>query len=157
MVQGLGSEPMKPTAELSNPLMLLIAATLLLSAMTTSQDPAPKTVTTVTLPLSTTPIQCLPALDEKELERRISLNLVLRKTIGRVMPIDDGYEVSFPRPKLLELVEWIGLERRCCPFLTFELVFLPDEGGVLLRIVGGEGVRDFLAATFFPDAPRNGG
>lgn len=139
------------------PPTLLVAAATLPVASATTQDSGPETVAPVTLRLSESPIQCLPVLSAEELARRDVLTVELRKSVDHVVPIDDGYEVTFSRPTLAELVEWISLERRCCPFLTFELVFLPDAGGELLRVVGGKGVREFLATAFFPDVPRERG
>jgi len=48
---------------------------------------------------------------------------------------------------LPELVAWMALERRCCPFLRLGLQ-LPADGTVWVDAGGGPGVKDFLAAEF---------
>jgi hypothetical protein len=48
---------------------------------------------------------------------------------------------------LQEALDWILLERRCCPFLRLELRFEPSPGPVWLRFGGGPGVKAFLAAA----------
>jgi hypothetical protein len=46
-----------------------------------------------------------------------------------------------------DALDWILLERRCCPFLRLELNFEPSLGPVWLRLGGGAGVKEFLAAA----------
>jgi hypothetical protein len=48
--------------------------------------------------------------------------------------------------------EWIALERQCCPFLTFEMVWEPGAAGPTINIGGPEGTREFLAAEL-PELP----
>ena len=50
--------------------------------------------------------------------------------------------------------EWIGLERQCCPFLSFELRWPSGEGGPSLRLSGPTGVKEFLKAEM-PELPAN--
>lgn len=103
-----------------------------------------------TLPISSTPIICVDNLSAAELKRRGELSLRLKRLVGKAEPIPQGFRLRLPAElKLAELIEWIGVERRCCPFLTFDLIFPPDGGPTTLRIVGGKGVQDFLANVFF--------
>jgi hypothetical protein len=48
-----------------------------------------------------------------------------------------------------DALDWLLLERRCCPFLRLELSFDPSNGPVWLRFRGGPGVKEFLAAAGF--------
>ena len=48
---------------------------------------------------------------------------------------------------LRDALDWLLLERRCCPFLQLELSFEPSDGPVWLRFRGGPGVKEFLAAA----------
>ena len=48
---------------------------------------------------------------------------------------------------LPEIVEWMALERRCCPLLRLELQ-LPPDGSAWVEAGGGAGVKDFLATEF---------
>jgi hypothetical protein len=42
----------------------------------------------------------------------------------------------------MRLTAFIVAERACCPFFTFELAFGP--GGILLRVRGPEGTKQFV-------------
>ena len=99
------------------------------------------------------PIACnLGALTDSERARRSELANQAVRFAESIEPTEDGYAVGFPsdRPSPAELLEWIALERRCCPFLRFELAFGPgDDGSVRLSVGGGPGVREFLAAALF--------
>lgn len=61
--------------------------------------------------------------------------------------MDDGYAFLYPGdPQLfLRLAEWITLERRCCPFLTFAVEFKSD-GDIELTLSGDPAVKQFLTA-----------
>jgi len=58
----------------------------------------------------------------------------------------DGYAVRVPSdPALfLQVAEWITLERRSCPFLSFGPDWSESEA-VWLRLTGGAAVKAFLA------------
>jgi hypothetical protein len=45
-------------------------------------------------------------------------------------------------------MEFIAVERKCCPFFAFELVFEPQEGPMWLRLKGPEGVKSFIKQNF---------
>ena len=60
----------------------------------------------------------------------------------------DGYAFRL-RPvsdSLLKAVEFIAMERLCCPFLRFSLEVEAKGGPVWLRLTGREGVRAFVRA-----------
>jgi hypothetical protein len=65
----------------------------------------------------------------------------------------DGYAFRFPAAELLELAHFIKNERRCCPFLRFELALEPAGGDAWLRITGPSGTRSFLEI----ELPLHGG
>jgi len=94
------------------------------------------------------PITCdLNALTPEERDRRkIVLGAVAQAVIGR-NELANGFELSFDaaRLDLPGLGEWIALERRCCPFLRFQLDIEP-AGKTVLALTGGPGVKEFLRA-----------
>jgi hypothetical protein len=47
-----------------------------------------------------------------------------------------------------QLVEWIELERRCCPFFGFEVHWDRKNEPVWLYLTGPEGVKDFILDEF---------
>ena len=67
--------------------------------------------------------------------------------------MEDGYEFAFPGDAewAMRLTEFIVAERACCPFFTFELAFGP--GGILLRVRGPEGTKQFIGEQLSA-APR---
>jgi hypothetical protein len=64
--------------------------------------------------------------------------------------IEAGREFIFPGDAhwAARLTEFVVFERRCCPFLAFELVFEPEGGLIRLRITGPEGAEDIVAEMF---------
>lgn len=64
----------------------------------------------------------------------------------------EGFRWRFEaRPGLLgEIAEVLERERRCCPFLRFEIRAEPGEGPVWLRVDGPPGTRTFLEGLLGP-------
>ncbi|RIK37222.1 MAG: hypothetical protein DCC58_18250 [Chloroflexi bacterium] len=96
------------------------------------------------------------ALSAPELRaRRNDLARDLFPSVSAVVELPDGYALEFPgeRHRLLELAELVAFERECCPFLRFELDCAPESGPLLLRVRGPQAAKEFIAATFVPDAP----
>jgi hypothetical protein len=58
-------------------------------------------------------------------------------------PDDQAFE---PIGGATELARFLTNERRCCPFLSFDIAIASNGGPVWLHITGPEGTREFLAA-----------
>ena len=92
-----------------------------------------------------TPIAC--SLTTVELrDREATLLARFRSAVVETEELQDGYAFQLSGDR-----EWIGLiaelivaERECCPFLTFEVVALPNKGPVILRVIGPAGTKEFL-------------
>ena len=69
------------------------------------------------------------------------------KEIGE---LPDGYAYRFADDErlLTALLEFIAAERRCCPFLTFEIAFEAHGGPLWLRLRGSPRVKAFIAEAF---------
>ena len=95
-----------------------------------------------------TPLACdLTGLNEGEQQRREELIEQLRPAMIEIHDKEDGFGISFDAStSLVALAELIGLERRCCPFLNFELVVPEAHGPVRMEIAGRDGVKEFLIA-----------
>ena len=91
----------------------------------------------------------LGALSEKERARRSIVARSVSARFREVRETSDGYAARLDaEPQLVQdALDWILLERRCCPFLRLELSFEPSPGPVWLRLGGGAGVKEFLAAA----------
>jgi pimeloyl-ACP methyl ester carboxylesterase len=68
----------------------------------------------------------------------------------RLEELPDGYRFAFPAEASVvrDLLAFILSERTCCPFFTFELTFAPPHRSAWLVLRGGEGVKEFVAASF---------
>ena len=91
----------------------------------------------------------LDALSGDERARRSTLASRVAARFREVQELPDGYAGRLdPDPAIVrDTLDWLLLERRCCPFLGLELSFEPSSGPVWLRLRGGPGVKEFLAAT----------
>jgi hypothetical protein len=95
------------------------------------------------------PIICIPsALTHEQRARATELRARLAGATSNVREESDGYAYAYAAdPELLRMLgEWIGLERLCCPFLTFEVRWPSGDDAPTLRLSGPEGVKDFLRA-----------
>jgi hypothetical protein len=73
-------------------------------------------------------------------------DLVRRADAHEELP--DGHRLRFAASDdtLGLIVRAIDAERQCCRFLRFRVTVEPDEGPILLELIGPEGTRDFLSA-----------
>lgn len=64
--------------------------------------------------------------------------------------LESGYAYRFPADEswLAELAQIIGMERQCCPFLTFRMTAEAGFGAIWLELSGPEGTKDFLKSFF---------
>lgn len=94
------------------------------------------------------PIVCIPeALTNPERERYRTLRSEFVASIRKSSPMPDGYLLEFEagQAQFHHVAEWISLERKCCPFLSFELRWgAGDSSAPTLAISGPEGTKDFL-------------
>ena len=94
-------------------------------------------------------IACL--LSEREYAiRGEELAAGLFAAVEEVAELPDGYGYRFSGDvsQIERLLEFIAAERRCCPFLTFELAFEPHGGPIWLRLLGSPQVKAFIAEAF---------
>jgi hypothetical protein len=88
------------------------------------------------------PIACdLEALSEPERQRHGQLREAIETNMISVEEAPDGLTFRFDSDSqtILQVAEFITLERLCCPFLYFSLEVEPDGGPLWLRLKGGEG------------------
>lgn len=95
------------------------------------------------------PIACdLGTLSAEERARRELRVRELRSRVAGVRKVDGGYEFEFDDSEAIaeRLDDLVELERRCCGFIDFEIQ--RGENGLLLRVSGPDGAREFLTRTF---------
>lgn len=90
----------------------------------------------------------LKALSTTERARYQEVTKALIAATQEKRELPNGYGLRLPAASLLTAAEWVSLERRCCPFFTFELEQARDEGPLWLRITGAEGVKAFIRSEF---------
>jgi hypothetical protein len=88
----------------------------------------------------------IDTLDGNERRRQQELLALMRRRAQAQDELPEGYEVRLPTDPVLfqQAAEWIGLERRCCPFVRFTLEWAEDDS-VRVRFTGPPGVKPFLA------------
>ena len=91
----------------------------------------------------------LTALDAQEQQRRTALAARVSSRFLEVQELTDGYAAALENDDALvrDALDWLLLERRCCPFLRLELSFEPSGGVVWFRMMGADGVKEFLSAA----------
>ena len=95
------------------------------------------------------PIAC--SLTTAELrEREATLLAQFRSVVVETEELQDGFAFHLTgEGKLIALIaELIVAERECCPFLTFELVALPNKGPLIVRVTGPDGTKEFVRSVF---------
>jgi hypothetical protein len=94
----------------------------------------------------------LHGLTESQREEQRALRGKLEGAIAEQHELADGfaYRLATDRMSGEELMRWIGLERRCCPFLRFEVEMEPHAGATWFRLTGGPGVKEFIRAEMGP-------
>ena len=96
------------------------------------------------------PLACrLDALDAEERFRRHVLWQDLRGGALEIAEREGGFSFRFPSSAhvLSKLVEFVSLERVCCPFLHFEIDIHPGGGPLWLHVGGNAQVKAFLQET----------
>jgi hypothetical protein len=93
------------------------------------------------------------ALDRTQRKRQQELLDLMRRSAKATDELTNGYALRLPTDPLLfqQAAEWIGLERRCCPFVQFTLEWKQDDS-VWVRFTGAPGVKAFLAAEMLGTA-----
>lgn len=105
------------------------------------------------------PIVCCPsALTDEERVRSRVLRAELAAATAETAAVQNGYAFQFSPDTAVfqKAAEWVSLERRCCPFLTFELVWSAGSTSrPCLKVTGPEGTSAFMAEEM-PQLPVDG-
>ena len=90
----------------------------------------------------------LEAFDDGQAARYSVVCDAVREAAMEARPIPGGFAITFPsRPEVVMLLaEFMTLERRCCRFLDLGVEAPAGSDRVELRMSGGPGVQEFLAA-----------
>jgi hypothetical protein len=94
------------------------------------------------------PVEIACTLSERELaDRKDGVLAQLLAGVEDTRELADGYELRFPGAAdwVRQLGEFVAVERECCSFFAFELRFEPNQGPIMLRLRGPDGVRRFVS------------
>jgi len=97
--------------------------------------------------MSEKPVACCHSVFTKE--QRAEYSSIWGKLQTRRLStteLDHGYRYTFPGDaETLRLVnEWVSMERRCCPFLTFSVIVKSEDEPILLQLTGSKEAKAFL-------------
>jgi hypothetical protein len=119
----------------------LIAGLMLMNHEAAAQQPA-QTAGGLTCNINGIPLQ--------KRVRYWRLGQALRQAVQERQELPDGYAFQMDTAQIGtgQLVEWIELERQCCPFFGFEVRWSRQNGPVWLHLTGPEGIKDFILDGF---------
>jgi hypothetical protein len=89
----------------------------------------------------------LTVMDAEQRARHVQLTQALMSEDRQeTRELEDGLAFRFAADSavILKIAEFIGNERRCCPFFNFVLEVGAEGAPIWLRITGVEGVKQFL-------------
>ena len=95
------------------------------------------------------PLTCnIQAIGASQRPRYNDLVTRLRSAMRDRRELPDGYEYLLESTKitLAEVSEWITMERRCCPFLIFQLEGAGEDSRLTMR--GPDGAKAVLREEF---------
>ena len=95
------------------------------------------------------PIACALTDTELQQRRRDYLNKAAALLVD-FKELENGFSYRFLSEKsiLLDLVNIIDLERKCCPFLSFKLVLEAGSDFVFLELTGAKGTKEMIKSLF---------
>ena len=93
-------------------------------------------------------LACVPSAipaAERKAHFDLARDLFTRRATERV-PLPEGYAFRFDSEAFEDIARFVTNERRCCPFLTFEVELAAQSGPLWLRMKGPDGTREILDA-----------
>lgn len=96
------------------------------------------------------PIAC--SLTEKETAQREKFLAQLLGQTEASRELPDGYAFAFPNTDdaARQVLAFILLERRCCPFFQLEMIFTPGDAPLWLNIRGSAEVKQYIKTELLP-------
>jgi len=91
---------------------------------------------------------CIPsAIPAAEREQHFALARRLLKDVAKErVALLDGFAFRFDADALESVARFVVNERKCCPFVDFEMRIERDDGPLWLRMTGPEGTLEVLAS-----------
>jgi hypothetical protein len=89
----------------------------------------------------------LKAFNQLERKRHDELTRQLFHSVTSSTELANGFSYEMPSGSLSAFAEWVSYERRCCPFLVFEIEAGNASKPLRLRLTGPEGVKKFIQSA----------
>lgn len=93
-------------------------------------------------------LACVPGaipIAERQAHFALARDLFHERAAERTA-LPNGYVIRFPPDALEAVARFVTNERKCCPFMSFEMTLAPESGPLWLRMTGPEGTRSVLDA-----------
>ena len=93
------------------------------------------------------PIACdMSSLSPEQREAHFTTSHSLFSKLLEIEEISNGYDFRFAAEptNILELAQFVSIEKLCCPFLNFTIDVQAEGGPLCLRLTGREGVKAFI-------------
>jgi hypothetical protein len=100
-------------------------------------------------------VACVPSaipVAERKVHFALARELFGERALER-LALANGYAIRFPADAFEPVARFVANERKCCPFINFELTLAPQTGPLWLRMTGPEGTRRVLDAELNLHAP----
>ena len=97
---------------------------------------------------ATPALACVPdAIPQAERAGHFALaQRLLTKQARERADLPDGYAFRFAAEDFAAIAQFVANERKCCPFVRFEVTVGEAAGPVWLRMTGAPGTREVLRA-----------
>jgi hypothetical protein len=102
--------------------------------------------------MSTSPdmsaLVCIPSAipaGERQSHYQLAEKLFTELAEGRT-ELPNGYEFHFRADVFEAITRFVANERKCCPFLDFDVISTAHDGPIRLRMTGPPGAREVLDA-----------
>jgi hypothetical protein len=92
----------------------------------------------------------LTALHAIGRQRRRELAEAVGRAARKRTELPNGYALDAHKITIAAASEWIALEKRCCPFLKFQVRADSLSETLTVELTGADGVKEFLRAEFTP-------
>jgi hypothetical protein len=92
----------------------------------------------------------LKALSAEQRKQYAQLSRDLFSAVAERRELKDGYafRISLAQVSLVNLAEWVQLERTCCPFFRFRIEVAEQDESAWLSLEGAPGVKKFIESEF---------
>ena len=97
---------------------------------------------------ASTPIACVPSaipIEQRAAHFELARHLLI-EVVEQREQLPEGYAFRLPADSLISVAQFVSNERKCCPFMHFEITIAEDSGSLWLRMTGPAGTRAMLDA-----------